>query len=180
MTMDRQNTVISEVFIQEGRFTAVGRSGDIRTSPCTRTVNLRGRTVTPCLIDNHNHIVLLGIRPGHDTRLETAASIKDVQTAISARAKSVPAGEFITAMGGWNTAQFVEKRLPTSAELDAAAPNHPVIVYQAFTGPAAVNTRAKAFFTSKGVAVNDERNYAGVTPFWSKRVERPALCANLR
>ena len=164
MTMDRQNTVVSEVTIQNGRFTAVGRTGDTRTSPCTRTINLRGRTVTPGLIDNHNHIVLLGIRPGHDTRLETAASIKDVQTAIAARAKSVPAGEFITAMGGWNQVQFAEKRLPTSAELDAAAPNHPVIVYQAFTGPAAVNTRAKAFFTSKGVAVNDTGTIAANAP----------------
>jgi predicted amidohydrolase YtcJ len=164
MTMDRQNTVVSEVTIQNGRFTAVGRIGDTRTSPCTRTINLRGRTVTPGLIDNHNHIVLLGIRPGHDTRLETAASIKDVQTAIAARAKSVPAGEFITAMGGWNQVQFAEKRLPTSAELDAAAPNHPVIVYQAFTGPAAVNTRGKTFFTSKGVAVSDTGTIAANAP----------------
>ncbi|MGH9646313.1 MAG: amidohydrolase [Bryobacteraceae bacterium] len=164
MTMDPQNTVVSEVIIQEGRFTAVGRNGDMRTGPCTRTINLRGRTVTPGLIDNHNHIVLLGIRPGHDTRLETAASIKDVQAMITARAKSVPAGEFITAMGGWNIAQFAEKRLPTSAELDAADSNHPVIVYQAFTGPAAVNTRAKTFFTSKGVAVNDTGTIAANAP----------------
>ncbi len=164
MTMDRQNSVVSEVIIQNGRFTAVGRNGDTRTGPCTRTINLRGRTVTPGLIDNHNHIVLLGIRPGHDTRLESAASIKDVQAAISARAKNVPAGEFITAMGGWNQVQFAEKRLPTSAELDAAAPNHPVIIYQAFTGPAAVNSRAKTFFTSKGVAVNDTGTIAANAP----------------
>jgi len=164
MTLDPQSTVVSEVIIQEGRFTAVGRNGDTRTGPCTRTINLRGKTVTPGLIDNHNHIVLLGIRPGHDTRLEAAASIKDVQAAIAARAKSVPPGEFITAMGGWNVAQFAEKRLPTSAELDAADSNHPVIVYQAFTGPAAVNTRAKAFFTSKGVAVNDTGTIAANAP----------------
>ena len=164
MTLDAQNSVVSEVIIQDGRFAAVGRNGDTRTGPCTRTINLRGRTVTPGLIDNHNHIVLLGIRPGHDTRLETAASIKDVQTAIAARAKSVPAGEFITAMGGWNIAQFAEKRLPTSAELDAAAPNHPVIVYQAFTGPAAVNTRAKTFFAGKSVAVNDTGTIAANAP----------------
>ena len=126
-----------------------------RAQPCTKTIDLRGRTAVPGLIDNHNHIVLLGIRPGHDTRLETAASIADVQAAIEARAKVVPAGEFITAMGGWNPVQFAEKRLPTLAELDAAAPDHPVIVFQAFTGPAAANTRAKAFFTVKGVAVSD-------------------------
>ena len=97
----------------------------------------------------------LGLRPGHDTRIETAASIADVQELISARAKNVPAGEFITSMGGWNPAQFAEKRLPTLAELDAAAPNHPVFVYLGFTGPSATNSKGKAFFASKGIAVSD-------------------------
>ena len=155
VTMDPRNTIVSEVTIQGGRFETVGRGGNARLSPCTKTIDLRGRTAVPGLVDNHNHIVLLGIRPGHDTRLETSASIADVQTALKARAKMVPAGQFITAMGGWNPAQFVEKRLPTLAELDAAAPDHPVLVFQAFTGPAATNTRGKAFFGGKGVAVSD-------------------------
>jgi hypothetical protein len=108
----------------------------------------------PGLIDNHNHIVALGIRPGHDVRIETAGSIADAQALIAARAKTVPAGEFITSMGGWNPAQFAEKRLPTLAELDTAAPRNPVLVYQGFTGPAATNTPGKTFFASKGVAVD--------------------------
>ena len=132
--MDAQGTVASEVSIQDGRIVAVGRRPD-RLSPCTREINLRGRTAVPGLVDNHNHLVLLGIRPGYDTRLESAASIPEVQAALAARAKTVPAGRFITAMGGWNPAQFKEKRLPTLAELDTAAPNHPVLVFQAFTGP---------------------------------------------
>jgi predicted amidohydrolase YtcJ len=151
VTMDARNSIVSEVTIQDGRFDAVGKSGKV--GPCTRSIDLRGRTAVPGLIDNHNHIVLLGLRPGHDTRLETAGSIEEVQGLIRARAKDVPAGEFITAMGGWNPAQFREKRLPTLAELDAAAPDHPVIVYQAFTGPAATNSRGKAFFESKGITV---------------------------
>jgi predicted amidohydrolase YtcJ len=155
VTMDRRNSTADEVTIQNGVFTAVGRGGSGRLSPCTKTVNLQGRTVVPGLIDNHNHIVLLGLRPGHDTRLETAASVADVQAIIRARAKTVPAGEFITAMGGWNFVQFAEKRMPTLAELDAADPDHPVILYQSFTGPAAVNTRARAFFAGKNIAVSD-------------------------
>ena len=138
-----------------GRRVYGGREGRRALSPCTKVIDLRGRTAVPGLIDNHNHIVLLGLRPGHDTRLETAASIADVQAAIGARAKTVPAGEFITAMGGWNSAQFAEKRMPTLQELDAADSSHPVIVYQSFTGPAAVNTRGKAFFAGKGIAVSD-------------------------
>jgi predicted amidohydrolase YtcJ len=153
-TMDAKNSVVSEVTIQDGVVTAVGR-GSGRLSPCTKVVDLHGRTAVPGLIDNHNHIVLLGLRPGHDTRLETAASIADVQAAIKARATTVPAGEFITAMGGWNSAQFAEKRLPTLQELEAADSSHPVIVYQSFTGPAAVNARGKAFFAGKGIAVSE-------------------------
>ena len=153
-TMDQRNTVVSEATIQNGRFAAVGPARNLKLSPCTRTINLQGRTAVPGLIDNHNHIVLLGLRPGHDLRLETAASIAEVQAAIKARAAEVPAGEFITAMGGWNIAQFAEKRFPTLQELDAAAPNHPVILYQAFTGPAATNSKGRDFFTSRGVAVS--------------------------
>ena len=163
-TFDRQNQVVPEVTIQQGRFAFVGPTRNAKLDPCTKTIDLHGQTAVPGLVDNHNHIVLLGIRPGYDTRLETAASIADVQAIIRARAKNVPAGGFITAMGGWNPAQFAEKRLPTSAELDAAAPEHPVIVYQAFTGPAAVNSRAKAFFTAKGIAVNDTGLIAANAP----------------
>ena len=164
VTMDRQGSTVSEVTIQDGRFTAVGARGGQRLSPCTREINLRGRTAVPGLIDNHNHIVLLGIRPGYHTPLESAASIADIQAAIKARTKSVPAGAFITSMGGWNPAQFAEKRLPTLAELDAAAPEHPVLVFQSFTGPAATNTRGKAFFTGKAIAVSDTGLIAANAP----------------
>ena len=163
VTMDGKGTVVSEATIQDGRFVAVGRRAD-RVSPCTREINLRNRTVVPGLIDNHNHIVLLGIRPGYDTRLDTAASIADVQAALKARAATVPAGGFITAMGGWNPAQFAEKRLPTLAELDAAVPNHPVLIFQAFTGPAATNTRGRTFFTERKIVVADTGLIAAHAP----------------
>jgi len=108
--------------------------------------------------------VLLGIRPGYDTRLETAASIADVQRLFRERAKTVPAGGFLTAMGGWNAAQFAEKRLPTLAELDATSADHPILAFQAFTGPAATNTAGKKFLTAKGVAVSDTGAIAANAP----------------
>jgi predicted amidohydrolase YtcJ len=163
VTMDARGSTVNEVTIQDGRITAVGARGQ-RLSPCTREINLRGRTVVPGLIDNHNHIVLLGIRPGYHTPLESATSIAEVQQTLKARATSVPAGQFITSMGGWNPAQFGEKRLPTLAELDAATSNHPVLVFQAFTGPAATNTRGKAFFTERKIAVSDTGLIAANAP----------------
>jgi len=164
VTMNGRGSTVSEVTIQDGRYTAVGPRGTQPVSPCTREINLRGRTAVPGLIDNHNHIVLLGIRPGYHTPLEGTSSIAEVQGALKARAKMVPAGAFITSMGGWNPAQFAEKRLPTLAELDAAAPNHPVLLFQGFTGPSATNTRGKAFFAGKGVAVSDAGAIAANAP----------------
>jgi predicted amidohydrolase YtcJ len=76
----------------------------------------------------------------------------------------VPAGAFITAMGGWTPAQFAENRLPTLGELDAAAPANPVLVFDAFVGPATTNSLGKAFFTGKGVAVDATGNIAAGGP----------------
>jgi len=152
-TLDSNNSIVSSVTIKNGKFAVVGDQGQSDVGPCAQVINLGGRTAIPGLVDNHNHFLLLGLRPGHDTRLETAASIADVQAAISARVKTVKPGDWITAMGGWTPAQFAENRLPTLAELQAAAPNNPVLVFNSFTGPAATNTLGKAFLTGKGVAV---------------------------
>jgi predicted amidohydrolase YtcJ len=153
-TLDKRNSVVSSVTIKDGKITSVGRDRYDDDTPCMKVINLHGRTAIPGIVDNHNHFVLLGLRPGHDTRLENARSVADVQALIRARARKVPQGEFITAMGGWIPQQFAENRLPTLAELDAAAPRHPVLVFQTFLGPATTNTLGAAFFTSKGVTVS--------------------------
>jgi predicted amidohydrolase YtcJ len=157
-TLDGRNSIVSEVVIQDGKFTKVGDTGDARIDACTRTIDLGGRTVIPGLIDNHNHIVLLGMRPGHDIRIETAASIADVQSMLREKARTVPKGEFITTMGDWNSKQFAEKRAPTMAELDAALPDHPYIMNGSGT---IVNTRAKKYFEDNGVTVTPEGTIAG-------------------
>ncbi|HEX5432278.1 MAG TPA: amidohydrolase family protein [Bryobacteraceae bacterium] len=152
VTMDRKNSVVSEVTIQNGRFDTVGKAGREKLNPCTRTIDLHGRTVVPGLIDNHNHIVLLGMRPGHDVRIETAASIADVQAMLKARAKTVPRGAFITTLGDWNIKQFAEKRLPLLTELDQALPDNPYLMNGG--GGTVTNSLGKRFFESKGIAVS--------------------------
>ena len=93
-TLDARNSIVLSVTIKNGKFTAVGRDDRSDDGPCMRVINLGGRTAVPGLIDNHNHFVLLGLRPGRDTRLETATSIADVQAAIRARTQTVKPGEF--------------------------------------------------------------------------------------
>jgi predicted amidohydrolase YtcJ len=159
VTMDKRNSIVSEVTIQEGRFAAVGKAANLKLNVCTKTVDLHGRTAVPGLIDNHNHIVLLGMRPGYDIRLETAASIGDVQATLKSRAKSLPAGAFITTLGDWNIKQFTEKRLATLQELDAALPNNPYLMNGG--GGTVTNSVGRNFFESKGVTVSPAGVIAG-------------------
>ena len=77
-TMDGSDQIVESARVIGDKFAAVGR-GKLGATRCTEVIDLKGRTAVPGLIDNHNHIVLLGLRPGHDTRLESAESIADVQ-----------------------------------------------------------------------------------------------------
>ncbi|MGZ3312538.1 MAG: amidohydrolase [Caulobacteraceae bacterium] len=172
-TMDAKDTVVSQVAIKDGKFTRVGGLAKLAPGPCV--IDLKGRTVVPGLIDNHNHFVLLGERPGHDARLEEAFSVADVQAVIKARAKTVPAGGWITAMGGWAPLQLAEKRMPTLAELDAGDSAHPVLVYTSFSGPASANTKAKEYLAAHGVAVGADGAIAANAPSLAARKALLAL-----
>jgi predicted amidohydrolase YtcJ len=164
VTMDARGSTVNEVTIQDGRFAAVGPRSGQRLSPCTREINLRGRTVVPGLIDNHNHIILLGNRRAITRRSNRRPRSPTCRRRSRRARRAFPAGQFITSMGGWNPLQFAEKRLPTLAELDAATSDHPVLVFLSFTGPAATNTRGKAFFTERKVAVSDVGAIAANAP----------------
>ncbi|NUZ04324.1 amidohydrolase [Piscinibacter koreensis] len=163
-TMDASNRVVSTLTIHDDRFAAVGRASFAFGEHCQQVVDLGGRTVLPGLVDNHNHIVLLGIRPGYHTPIETARTFADIASTYRMRIRNAPAGAFITSIGGFNPAQFVEKRLPTLAELDAIAPSNPVYLQVAFTGPSVTNSAGRAFFTSRGIAVGADGSIAANAP----------------
>ena len=151
-TMDRNNTIVQWVSIRDGRFRTVGGATP-RGGPGVRTIDLKGHTAIPGIIDNHNHIVLMGNRPGYHTPLENAFSIHDVQETFAARAKGIPPGAWITTIGGFHRNHLVPlnqtPRLPTLAELDEAVPNNPVYISEGFTGPSTTNSLGKKFFESQ-------------------------------
>jgi len=151
-TFDPQDRVVNEVTIQEGRFAYVGPLENRKLNPCTKVINLHGRVVVPGLIDNHNHFVLFSQRPGYNVMVETATSIPQAMALLKERARTVPAGAWVTAIGDWAPRLFQENRMPTLAELDQAVPDHPV--FFATFGPAATNSQGKKFFESKGIAVS--------------------------
>ena len=93
-TMDGSNRVVEEARIENGRFVEVGSHVDPRNA---KLFNLKGRTVIPGIIDAHNHIVLVGNRPGWNTPVEHVFTIPDVIAALqcseaptSRRASSSP------------------------------------------------------------------------------------------
>jgi predicted amidohydrolase YtcJ len=149
-TMDAANTIATSVTIRNGRFLAVNAAP--AAGPGVRVINLGGRTVVPGLVEPHIHIVSLANRPGYHTILENTASIREIQEALAARRKDVPAGAWITSMGGWHPNQWAEHRHPTLAELDQAVPDRPVLLYERFTGPCATNSLGKAFFDAADAA----------------------------
>lgn len=164
-TMDASDRRVDSLRIIGNRIVAIENSASPAVSNCTRTIDLKGRTVVPGLIDNHNHIVLLGLRPGHDTRLESATSIAEVLQLVQQRAADLDAGEWITAIGGFDINQFTPApataRFPTLAELDGVAADNPVYIQQGFAGPGVTNTPGKQFLESKGISVGDDGAVAG-------------------
>jgi len=150
-TMDAANTVANTVTIRNGRFITVGGPRP-KAGHGVRVIDLHGRTAVPGLVEPHIHIVSLANRPGYHTILENTTSIREIQEALAARRKDVPAGAWITSMGGWHPNQWAEHRHPTLAELDEAVPDRPVLLYERFTGPAATNSMGKAFFDAADAA----------------------------
>src|SRR5215831_20485894 len=156
-TMDAANRVVSQVVIRNGRFAAVGNNVPA-PGRGVRRFDLKGKTVIPGLVDAHNHIVLVGNRPGWHTPLEHVFTIPDAITALKKRAAGVPPGEFITTVGPIAAMQFPDKRLPTLMELDAV--DRPVYI-QAAQGGTRTNSLGKAWLESKGVTVGADGAITG-------------------
>jgi len=171
-TMDDHGTVASWVAVKDGRFMDVGRgSSQVRAGRKTRVIDLGGRTVVPGIIDNHNHLVLMGNRPGYHTPLENAHSLAEALEIYAVRAKEVPKDAWITTIGGFHSNHlYVDPskkdtgRLPTQDELDKAVPNHPVFMCISFTGPGATNSAGRSLLEAQGVVVGANGSIAGGFP----------------
>ncbi|MBF6591869.1 MAG: amidohydrolase family protein, partial [Ktedonobacterales bacterium] len=109
-----------------GRIVAVGDDAEIRAlaGPLTETLDLRGRTVLPGLIDAHTH--LLGYAQARlDVNLRGITSEDAAVERVRERATRTPPGTWIFGRS-WDKAVWPGERFPTKASLDAAIPHHPV------------------------------------------------------
>ena len=129
-TLDAKGTAASAVAVKDGRFVAVGSTKAIRklAGPGTRVVELGGRTVVPGLIDAHSHpVVTMFFLSAVDARAPGVPTVAQALQNLEARVRATPKGEWVAVVGASaSQTKFREKRLPTRAELDRAAPENPV------------------------------------------------------
>jgi predicted amidohydrolase YtcJ len=127
-TMDPANPEAQAVAIAGGRFLAVGTNAEINnlSSPGVKRTDLGGKTVFPGFIDAHLHTASSGLNHlrNVDCNLPSVAAIVK---AIRERAAKTPPGQWVLGFM-YDDTKTEEGRPLTRAELDAAAPNHPVIV----------------------------------------------------
>jgi predicted amidohydrolase YtcJ len=140
ITVDPSSRVAEAAAVRDGMFVAVGSQADVEPliGPRTRVIHAGGRTVIPGLIESHVHA--LGVAEAEAVQpYMPLPDIPTLQAWVRARAETVPEGGWI-----WTPRTFPprlrERRFPTRAELDAAAPKHPVVVDGAYA--LAVNTAA--------------------------------------
>lgn len=130
VTLDAQSAIAEAMAVSGDRIAAVGRSSDVRplAGPRTRIVDLQGRVVIPGLIDSHLHAIRAALSFSTEVNWIGSPSLVDALGRITAASRSMKPGAWLIVAGGWNEQQFAEKRRPTQAELEAAAPGNPVYV----------------------------------------------------
>ncbi|MEO6807746.1 MAG: amidohydrolase [Isosphaeraceae bacterium] len=140
ITLDGKSHVAQAISIQGDRITAVGTNDEINASigPKTKVIDALGKPVLPGLYDSHVH-PMSAANSEKDHPIPAYGSLDDIKAYIADRVKVQPKGTWIVVRYAFPT-RLDESRFPTKAELDAVAPDHPVL-HQG--GPAGmVNTKA--------------------------------------
>ncbi|MEU6602990.1 amidohydrolase [Streptomyces flaveolus] len=116
--------------ITDGKITVVGEDRDVArvTGSSTRIVDALGRRVIPGLNDAHLHVIRGGLNYVLELRWDGVPTLRQALEMLREQAGRTPKGQWVRVVGGWTAEQFAERRLPTPAELNAAAPDTPVFV----------------------------------------------------
>jgi predicted amidohydrolase YtcJ len=140
VTVSPDFAIAEAMLVEAERIVKVGTNAEIREGlPTDATiVDLKGATVLPGLIDSHVHSTGAATHE-FDHIIPEMETVADVLAYIRDRATKVPEGTWIGLSQVFIT-RLREQRFPTRAEMDEAAPKHPVTFR---TGPdAAINSLA--------------------------------------
>ncbi len=133
-TMDPSRPEATALAAQDGVFTAVGSDDDVQSliGPFTQVIDAHGQRIIPGLNDSHTHAIRGAVNYNLEVRWDGIDSLEEGLHLIRQQAERTPKGQFIRVAGGFSEFQFKEKRLPTVAELDAVAPDHPVLIHHLY------------------------------------------------
>jgi predicted amidohydrolase YtcJ len=131
-TQDEKRSMVQALAIKDGRVLATGSDAEMSRFQGQK-VNLGGRTVIPGLIDSHSHPIRGGLYYNLELRWDGVPSVADALRMLREQAQRTPPNHWVRVVGGWSEFQFAEKRMPTLAELNTAAPETPVFVLNLYT-----------------------------------------------
>ncbi len=127
ITVDAGFSRASAVAIKDGVFVAVGTDAKIRSLAGERTkvIDAKGRTVVPGLIESHVHAT--GAARGEAVvPFQQLHSIGEIQDWVRRRIAEMPARSWIQ-LPRVDVTRIKERRMPSRADLDAAAPDNPAV-----------------------------------------------------
>jgi predicted amidohydrolase YtcJ len=132
VTFDQADSREEAVAIKGDLIIAVGKSEEIShyAGPNTRIIDLRGRLLTPGLIDAHIHVASGGpfSKYALDLSYPKVRSIADIVEAVKGRAKIASSPDEWIKGVGWDEALLAEKRYITRWDLDPVSPKNPVLL----------------------------------------------------
>jgi hypothetical protein len=128
------------VAVRRGRIVAVGPAAEAEAfaRAGVPTVDLGDAVVLPGLWDAHAHLLQTGLTL-RAADLSGARNLADVFDLVR---EAAGRGDDVALCYGLDESNLAEKRLPTGAELDAAAPDTPVVVVRVDSHSLAVNGAA--------------------------------------
>ena len=136
LTVDANDSVQQAVAVRGRIIQAVGSDQDVLVlaGPETTTINLRGRTLIPGVIDIHAHMDREGLK-GIYPSLEGARSISDILAIVRREVEQKRPGEWVVTMPIGDPPNYAdmpqslsEGRFPTRWELDQVSPHNPVYI----------------------------------------------------
>ncbi|HSG90953.1 MAG TPA: amidohydrolase [Pseudomonadales bacterium] len=138
LTMDPQRPVVETLVIRDGRIVALGDATLKAHWQADEVRDLGGRTLMPGFDDAHIHVQSYA---PHHIPLMGVESIAELQDRVRAMAERVGPGAWVTGYG-WSEDSLAEGRRPLRGDLDAAAPDNPVVLTRAGGHSAVANSVA--------------------------------------
>lgn len=142
VTMDAARSKVKALAIKAGKILFAGDEQEARAlaGSSTQIIDVRGRTVTPGLIDAHCHLSAAGLLGTVyvDVNFPGVRTISDVQARVAERVAQTPAGQWVVGCG-WVT---FDGRYPNKHDVDPVSPRHPVMLINQGGHMAVVNSLA--------------------------------------